>query len=66
MTITTRGKKGWEGDITVMVKKGTEVVNEVTVKLEVGKEAEEKLSLDIQLPQESHECDCSESYHSSG
>lgn len=52
MTIMTRGKKGWEGEVKVMVKKGGEIINEVIGNLEVAKETEEKLSLEIELPKE--------------
>lgn len=52
MTIMASGKKGWEGTVKVMVKKGEDILNETEGTIKVARESEEKLSLDIQLPEE--------------
>ncbi|RMG27670.1 MAG: hypothetical protein D6730_06775 [Bacteroidetes bacterium] len=51
VVITARGEKGWEGEVRLMVKKGEEVLYQTQQEVVVDKESEQRIELEIQLPE---------------
>lgn len=52
VVLTTRGKRGWEGEVRVYVKQGDDILAETRAQAEVPESTEHALTLSLSLPEQ--------------